>query len=327
MKISTVYTIAIGWLLVLSSGHAHAVQDTSEDKEIELILRREREIDEERSQMEGELNRRMEPTMAALIRGDFTGVDEAAARKDADALWYVFTKAATRSIGFDEISQRYPNLQEAMAQRDALNKKIAEYARPRLAAIPGHAKMVGDRLETMSQEVGYWTRREGALRRLGLLGSMEAIQQIGRFLEDRRDPDEAASIALIQTGRSPPSSNVVGASHAMIMALGDASPVRLPKSLILSSSIIVSLQSWWKSDAAKPYREWTYETGMPMPPPQPRQAAAVMPPKAPAPVVAVPPTPAIIPTKETGIKPWMLWSLAAAGISLAVLLAMRGRRN
>lgn len=327
MKTSTLSTIAICGFLTLSLIHARAIPDPSNAEKIERIFQREREIDAVSDQRQAKLDRRVRPIISALIRGDYAGVDTAATQKDAEALWYIFTEAAARSIGYGDMSRLYPNRKEASAKCDELNKRIAEYVRPKLAAIPGHAKAIGDRLEMMSQEVGYWNYREGALRKLGLLGSMEAIQQIGRFLDDRRNPDEAISLHMIESSRAPPSSNLNGAAYAMVKALGDASPVQLPRSLTLTSSAIDTLQSWWKSDASKPYREWTYETGHPMPPPRPWPVAGVLPPKAPEAVVAVQKTPTVIPSQHTALKPWVLWTLAAAGISLAVLMAMRSRRH
>ncbi len=172
----------------------------------------------------------------------------------------------------------------------------------------------------MSQEAGYFDRREGTLRQLDLLGSMDAIQQIGRFLEDTRNPDHATAMFMINSGMSPPQRNLVGAASALILALGDAAPVQL------SDADMHTLQEWWKSDAAKRYRDWTYENGLPMPPPRLKSDFTVQL-KVPVQVVNKQALDTKVPVAEEATKPWIIWLIVAAGSSLTVLLSALGREH
>jgi hypothetical protein len=139
-----------------------------------------------------------------------------------------------------------------------------------LAAIPGHAQYAGDMIESITnttydiykpvQAYGGTMPRDYAFRlldRLGTLATPEAIQQIGRFLDDVRNPEMGGDMV---TGRIRPlAANSRYALRALNKAVGEASPIAGKVSAMemaepgeYSAQVI---REWWASDASLPFRQ------------------------------------------------------------------------
>lgn len=262
------------WLSALSSGFAGVLGlSASEEKEGSRIMTRMHEIEREAEAQKAELEKNAEVIVYSLYKGEFRFLDAAAAQKDMDVLWYVLMEAKAKNIGSSEIRRDHPDELVSAPMITALNKKVASHVRLKIAAIPGHARVLGNRFERMSQDVGYYFERRKIMRCLQMVGSMEAIQQIGRFLEDKRAPDTLAAKRAFErmTDYLDPAAqsqkcNASLAASAMARVLGEDSPIRMSQGDIVVETEIGAVQTWWKSDAAKPYREWTPEAGPVMPP-------------------------------------------------------------
>ncbi|WP_300932221.1 hypothetical protein [Prosthecobacter sp.] len=245
----------------------------SEENEGSRIMTRMHEIEREAETKKAELEKKTEVIVYALYQGEFRFLDAAAAQKDMDVLWYVLMEAKAKHIGSSEIRRDHPDELVSAPLITELNEKIATHVRLKIAAIPGHARVLGNRFERMSQDVGYFFERRKIMRGLQMVGSMEAIQQIGRFLQDKRAPDAlAAQLAFekmtdyLDPAAESRESNASLAAHAMGRVLGEDSPARMYHGKIVVEPEISVVQTWWKSDAAKFYREWNPETGPMMPP-------------------------------------------------------------
>lgn len=224
------------------------------------------------------LKAQMHDLHLAFHRGDFSAIDAAVARKDLPLLWYIAGEATDREIGLHPVVWRELGPVEAMVKRQLeLSSQVLEYLRPRLSSIPGHAKLMGDRVELMSGNLGLadLANRTGPLRIMGAVGSMECIQQIGRFLNDPRCPKERYFDR--NSGMPFPVSNAHAACYDLHRALGAASPLGQPAHI--DTRKFGLLRAWWDSDAARPYREWNYEDYEPMPPPR-KRAVSLRPPAA-----------------------------------------------
>lgn len=262
------------WLSALSSGFAGVLGlSESEEKEGSRIMTRMHEIEREAEAQKAELEKNTEVIVYALYRGEFRFLDAAAAQKDMDVLWYVLMEAKAKNIGSSEIRREHPDDRVSAPLITALNDKIATHVRLKIAAIPGHARVLENRFERMSQDVGYFFERRKIMRCLQMVGSMEAIQQIGRFLEDKRAPDTlAAKLAFermtdyLDPAAQSQERNASLAAHAMAGVRSEDFPSRMPQGETMVEPEISAVQTWWKSNAAKPYREWTPEAGPVMPP-------------------------------------------------------------
>ncbi|MFO1439775.1 MAG: hypothetical protein U1F81_15745 [Verrucomicrobiaceae bacterium] len=233
---------------------------------------------EEDSRSRAALKAQMQELHVAFHRGDFSAIDAAVARKDLPLLWYIAGVATDREIGNHPILWKELTTVEAVVKHKLeLSTQVLEYLRPRLSSIPGHAKLMGDRVELMSGTLGLADRANptGPLRIMGAVGSMECIQQIGRFLNDPRCPKERYFDR--NSGMPFPVSNAHAACYDMHRALGASSPLGQPAHI--DTRKFGLLRAWWDSDAARPYREWNYEDYEPMPPPR-KRAVSLRPPAA-----------------------------------------------
>lgn len=199
-----------------------------EQKEGSRITKRVREIEREAESQKAGLERNTEVIVYALYKGEFRFPDAAAAKKDMDVLWYVLMEAKAKNIGSSEIRREHPDDRVSDPLITALNEKIASHVRLKIAAIPGHARVLGNRFERMSQDAGYFFERRKIMRCLQMVGSMEAIQQIGRFLEDKRAPDAlAAKLAFermtdyLDPEAQCQESNASLAVHAIAVVMGE----------------------------------------------------------------------------------------------------------
>ncbi|WP_395748294.1 hypothetical protein [Prosthecobacter sp.] len=199
---------------------------------------------------------------ALLDSGDLSPISKAVVARDVKRLWLFFELARVKG---------------ARAFQTELNERIFELTRQGLASIPGHAVLLGDEVERLSSDPKAAQQRSSALRCLGELGSMEAIQQIARFISDPRNPaaataDHGRLLPIGLMGRA----NFFYACQALQQALGDKSPLRdeagrAKKSEWVEGDDFDLLPAWWKSEAAKRYREWTYDQGAPLLHPRPMQ--------------------------------------------------------
>ena len=236
---------------------------------------------EEDVRIKSALKTQMKDLHLAFHRGDFSAIDAAVARKDLPLLWYIAGEAADGEIGNHHTVWRELGRVEAVVKRQLeLSTEVLEYLRPRISSIPGHAKPMGDRVERLSGNLGLAdvANRTGPLRIMGAVGSMECIQVLGRFLNDRRCPKERFFDR--NSGMPFPESNGEVACFAMHQALGAASPAGTQAYLLGGkNSGFQKVRDWWASDAARPYREWNHEDYEPMPPPR-KRAVSLRPPVA-----------------------------------------------
>lgn len=214
-----------------------------------------------RRRTEAEVQKRVDGLLPSFMKGDFSAIDSAAATGDTDMLWALVEGRAVASLACTLYSRQHPS--ESLAAIHDLEKKLIEdvrnHARPLLAAIPGHAKPLGDFVDFASDRPGYGAQQT-AIRALGELGSMEAIQQIDRFLEDGRNPD--LDYYDLKSGAPYPHAAGHYAVYALHRALREQSPLS-PSTAYRNER---KLLDWWKAGGAKPYREWNHDEYEPMPP-------------------------------------------------------------
>jgi len=195
-----------------------------------------------------------------LQRGDLSPIDVAFQKHDLRELWYFYDKASAQQYAGRTQSEA-SELQKTLTEKDfeVLNARIKAHAGELLAQIPGHAKLLGDEIETASNAPASYGSRSEQIRihnffSLERLASPEAIQQIGRFLDDERNPNEELGSAGGSTGPMPNSFNAV---YALDHALGKNSPFqgkRLEGGM-LEPEQMRALKAWWRSDASLSYRQ------------------------------------------------------------------------
>jgi hypothetical protein len=219
------------------------------------------------------------PIFEQFNSGDFSLLDKLASEKQINELFRHLS--ATMSATYGESIYPIPSVNDPFIKsttyelNERFGAKVREQVRLRLSAITGHTDFLVGGIEEASKLIGGNILRSSNLRFLGEVGSMEAMQQLGRYLFDDRNlegpdfyPDDACGV-----NRQPqPNSNI--ASIALQHALGDAAPP--PR----NQMNVGEMRVWWKSDAARPYREWNFDDYEPMPPPR-KRAASLMPPSLP----------------------------------------------
>lgn len=155
---------------------------------------------------------------------------------------------------------------------------------------------------------------------LGRLGSMEAIQQLGRFLYDERNPDGGFWPPDTEEPNSHPNYGV--AAEAIHRALGASSPFKTPWEG--GPPRAADVQRWWESEASRPYREWNAEEYEPMPPPRRRALSSATAVKSTAqgasPMSATTPPGTVLPV-------WLMLVLCVAGIAAVTWFAARRGRG
>lgn len=204
----------------------------------------------------------------AFHQGDFAGIDAAVERLDMPLLWHIATLAAFGDVPDYSTLSRSLGAAAASERCLEINRQALDYLRPRLASIPGHAKPIGDRVDYISGSLARDRNRVRLLTALGTIGSMECIQQLARFTNDTRCPEERFHDP--DSGMPGPQRNGEVARYAMHVALGDASPIGQPACAYVDPGELLRLIGWWDSEAARPYREWNHEDHEPMPPPRKR---------------------------------------------------------
>lgn len=196
-----------------------------------------------------------------LHRGDLSPIDAAFQRRDLPDLWYFFGMAASYQYGYGRTVAEEQELKNTFTESamKVMNSKIRAHAGSLLAQIPGHAAYLGDPIEAASAAPPGADPKNEHLRlhnmlALGRLGSPEAIQQIGRFLEDKRNPRAPLHTSA---DAAPPMPNWFNAAYAMDEALGKRSPLegKRPNSGILQDAHFKELQGWWRSEAGLSFRQ------------------------------------------------------------------------
>lgn len=220
----------------------------------------------------------------AFYRGDYSLLDRLASDKNVNELLTILQCSVPISFG-EHIFQpvplqgpsRDPNYYKPNMEFGA---RVREQVKTRLAAIPGHTRILVEGIEAASKLKGGHGMRLGNIRFLGRIGSMEAIQQLGRYLSDDRNLEGYYFYGGPDSGMNPPVENSYEATVALRHALGDASPIPVRYGIIegfAGGESVETMRTWWKSDAARPYREWNFDEYEPMPPPR-KRAASLKPP-------------------------------------------------
>ncbi len=209
-----------------------------------------------------------------LNKGDTSPLQDAFEKTDLARLWSIFGLASHRQFHGGRTDEELKKAGLTREQILKLNQDIRAKATEYLSLIPGHAKYLGDKVETASDVPNNSSDREAYLELLGLLGSKEAIQQIGRFMFDERRPEHNPQIQY--TDYQPPPPNKVLAIWAMRWALKDKAPVSVDKSGIFSNTEMYKIEDWWRSDASLPYRQQLPGVELPVNVRQPPSAADVL---------------------------------------------------
>ncbi|MBL9132009.1 MAG: hypothetical protein JNG86_12460 [Verrucomicrobiaceae bacterium] len=180
-------------------------------------------------------------------------------QRDLPELWNMFEKAFKHGFGYERVVgnpmvSRKRVLTEA--EHEKLNDDIVSFVAQTMGKIPGHAKYQGDLVEADSTNPDRSGWRVLRLRMLGRLGTPEAVQQIGRFMFDTRNPGVDS---LLPSGDyTPPLSNSAYAYFELAHALRDKSPVRMdlgPLKYEDKMKAYDTMVAWWRSEASLPWRQ------------------------------------------------------------------------
>ena len=241
--------------------------------------------------------------------GDMNVVSEAAAAKDFSILYSIFSMATGNQMEKTEAT------------------RLADLTRQALVAIPGHAKYLADQIDTLSNLKGTSQQRQKYFLLLGRLGSPEAIQQAGRFLDDERNPEADRNLIQRDVVYRPNNAMAWWALQNLVMDDLDL-PSEIKKqykggNFGLGMQVEAATHAWWESDKSLPYRQGpNAET---KPPPSVKQMPSVTPhvPGTPQP----PPSPkSILDAEERSLKIWIVGALLVAiSASLVVLLVRRSK--
>ncbi len=189
-----------------------------------------------------------------IDRGDLSPIKAAYEDRDLQMLWHFFGMGVNWQYVGGSTTAEIEKAALTQLQIRQLNRKVELEAAKYLALIPGHAKRLGDRIEIASNTLSPKNERIRFLARLGQLGTPEAIQQIGRFMDDDRNP-EVPPNAIQPSDYDLPAPNYSYATAAMHEALKDNSPVKLGPSGYFMGDNYETIQAWWRSDSSLPYRQ------------------------------------------------------------------------
>lgn len=262
-----------------------------------------------------------EATQDALYRGDYSLLDRLAAEKNLKELFNLLSATVPVSFGqhiFQPVPLRGPSRDPDYYKPNLeFGARVREQIKERLAAIPGHTEMLVQGIDAASNLKGGHGMRLGNIGFLGAIGSMEAIQQLGRYLYDDRNLEGKYFYGGPDSGMDAPVSNAEAARVALHRALGDDGQ-SMEKRLGLEET-----RQWWESEEGRPYREWKFETGNLRP--TLRKGPISLPPPAPLDKTA----PASPPTANE-VRPTTIWPVLVI-LTLAGLAAVLGftklRRN
>jgi hypothetical protein len=282
-------------------------------------------------------------------QNDLSPIEEAFAKKEADLLLSYYSLAKSRQFGNPRAStpEEIAKAQMGQEEKNALNQEIRERTLARLLALPGLARLLGNRIEESAVTKGLDLHRHHWLSTLADLGSEESIVELGRFIFDDRDPDytppldsepgyPGGSFRAIQYSATSALNGALRGKHAIVDEIKDK------KKYGRNPDWFKMIHHWWlHSEEAAPYRRKLADAGVVLPPGYPPmkelqgarttiapamakpQQAEQTPPsvnrdRAPAPV----PPPAAV-TVEDPVKPWVLVVALVAGILISVLMAVR----
>lgn len=189
----------------------------------------------------------------AIIRGDLSGIQKAYDNQNIKKLWWYYGGAFNRQFGMWP-TQGEENAHKALSRemRVQLNSRVQDAAAKLLVLLPGHAKYLGDKIDAASNDPHSNAARIVWMQMLSSLGSTEAIQQIGRFLFDDRNPE--FEVMAPQTDVMPPPDNQFVAITQMYRALKNESLAKKNARPALGVNY-EPLLDWWRSDASLSYRQ------------------------------------------------------------------------
>jgi hypothetical protein len=203
----------------------------------------------------------------SLRRGDWTPIHKAYTDKDLILLWQMLYRVREGDqLGFSKTDEKAGKVGLSDEAAQAYAREVRVYVHKLLTQIPGHAKVLGDEMDRHPRALAPFNARE-----LRNIGSPEAIQQLARFLDDKRGqatPEEIASIERMfeaargtdePIGRGGP----VGICYRVVpelhLALGYESPVMDLRNPVQgyvpgSEKVRERLRAWWASPASAKYR-------------------------------------------------------------------------
>ncbi|MFO1441414.1 MAG: hypothetical protein U1F81_24055 [Verrucomicrobiaceae bacterium] len=255
-----------------------------------------------------------ETVLNAFYHGDYSLLEKLAAEKNVVEL--LNQLAATFPVTYGEHLFPPPPLQAPARVPDfykpnkEFGARMREEIKQRLAAIPGHTELLVQGIDAASKLKGGHGMRMSYIGYLGRIGSMEAIQQLGRYLYDDRNLEGSYFYGGPDSGMNPPVSNAEAATRALHRALGDDGQT-MEKRLGVEETRL-----WWESEEGRPYREWKFENGNLTPPP--RKGTISLPPPAPQDKTA----PASLPTPNEA-RPTAIWPVILI-LAFAALAAVLG---
>lgn len=180
-----------------------------------------------------------------------------------------------------------------------------------IAAIPGHAKYLGDEIEQLSNQPLTGNGRDNSFTLLTAVASKEAVAELGRFLFDDRSPDKELSEKYPAADGGGyflfPNSNM--SANAIGILLGDKSPVKTRRPGYYGGPEIKQIQEWWKSREGEAFRGVAVATpppNIPLAPPPPRGADV----------------PSVSVRQNTPKLPWLV-GIAALIVIVALVLKRR----
>ncbi|HYF37234.1 MAG TPA: hypothetical protein VD994_18175 [Prosthecobacter sp.] len=241
-----------------------------------------------------------------LLKGDYRVLEELKAANRLDELYRLSKKS-----NWLEHKEQMP--------------KIVEAAKECLISIPHHATYIGDKVEDLTLRKGDAGERQGLLMSLQRIGTPEAVAQLGRFLDDKRNPE--LEDWSPQQGIPPPEPNYMTAAWGIAQILKDKLPFEMQGGYNERRDL-PKVRAWWKSDAAEPYRRLLAESGRtrsetPALPTAAREASAAEP----APIPSLTPVAeAAKPKEERSMKGIWEWALGLV-IAGALVVWLRKRRQ
>jgi hypothetical protein len=167
--------------------------------------------------------------------GNFQVLDSLAGRESLPLLYNLLLLAERRQFGENSLS-------------------VQSLLVPRISAIPEHAKYLADDIERRSSEAGGLQGRENDFTLLTMVGSREALAELGRFLFDDRNPERERAEKL------PPSEvtfallpNSLMAANGIGRILGPQSPVQ-ERPGFYGPEQVRKIREWWTSLEGEAFR-------------------------------------------------------------------------
>jgi hypothetical protein len=138
-----------------------------------------------------------------------------------------------------------------MHQLGAKSAELQVQIASRIAAIPGHAKYLGDKIDKLSGEFSTTRERGEMIYWMGHVRSKEVLEELGRLLFDSKLPEAALSIDQLDLNLSIQANDGM-AAESLHRFLGKDSPLKEAPGLL--SNGVEQMQQWWNSAAGQAYR-------------------------------------------------------------------------